>query len=227
MGGYWKDRFIRSITSLFENARRGRRKFTSYAQVYSVGGAIGQVRRNVFLLETVYRLDKDLHILEEKIEPKIPLAISPYTDLDLNSWRDKQSILEIRGEYGENQFRERFDQGDILFTAYSEGRLVGFVWLECPPVKGAGYPLENNEGYTYDGWTFSAYRGKHVFPALQQFIMDYVRLNRPDIHILITHVAVWNQPSLSGDQRAGYRVKRRELSIIFLGFHRKVYLRES
>ena len=218
---------IRILTSLFEHAGRGQRKYKSYTQVFGTWGAIRQLWRNVLLLEKVYRLDKDLLIREAKIEPKIPLFISPCRGIELNGWRDKQSILEIRGEYGLSQFKERFDKGDVLFTAFNEGHLAGFVWLEYPPVNGAGYLLKNDEGYTYDGWTFSCYRGMRVLPAIQQSIMDYVRGNRTDIHALVTHVALWNQPSLAGDLRAGYVVRRKELSLVFLGYHRKVFCRES
>ena len=58
-------------------------------------------------------------------------------------------------------------------------------------------------------------------PVLQQAAMNDVRKHRPDIHILVTHIATWNKPSLSGDQRAGYKITRMELSIVLFGYHRK------
>jgi hypothetical protein len=210
------------MNGLIENAERGRRKFASYAEQFGVGGAIRQVWRNVFLIETMCRLDKDLQVMEDKVEPKIPLVVKPYSKIDFDGWRDRPAILAIRGDYGLIQFKERFERGNIFFAAYSGDYFVGFVWLEFPPVIGAGYPLSDHEAYTYDGWTFEAYRGNRILPVIQQSIMDYVRMTRTDIQFLVTHVAARNQPSLSGDLRAGYRVGRKELALVFLGYHRKV-----
>ena len=141
------------------------------------------------------------------------------------NWPSKTKILEIRGEYGLDQFQKRFERGDLCFAAYSNSELVGFVWIEFPPGTEAGSPLLMEETYTYDGWTFEKYRGKRTLPIIQQAIMNYVRQQHKDIRKLVTHVATWNKASLSGDQRAGYSITQRELTIVIFGFHRKINLK--
>jgi hypothetical protein len=173
----------------------------------------------------MFRLEKELGLEEETATPKIPLKVVPMGNvLDLENWGGRRQIEGIRGEYGLAQFSERLERGDVLFNAYWEEEFVGFVWLELPPVIDAGYPLEENEAYTHDGWTFEKYRGKRALPFIQQAVFNYVRENHPEIQFIVTHVAAWNKPSLAGDQRAGYLITRRDLSVVIFGFHKKFAL---
>lgn len=213
------------IQKLVRNARQGRRKFVSLYRVHGFRKAVKQIWQNIFFIETVCRLEKDLNIPDDIVESVIPLKIEIIdSEFDLENWPGKKEILEIRGEYGLEQFRARLERGDLCFAAYSNGEFTGFVWLEFPPGVEAGYPLQPHEAYTYDGWTFEKYRGKRILSAIQQAIMVYVRTHHTNIRSLVTHVAVWNRPSLSGDQRAGYIIKRLERTIMILGIHRKQVL---
>jgi hypothetical protein len=216
---------LQSLTSPFRHAARGYYKLSSFISVYGFWGAVNRIWNNVFLVEKVHYMVKDLCTPEEKIIAKVPLDIIPYTNLDFDHWDGIQAILNLRGDYGITQFRERLARGDVFFPAYSDGKFAAFVWLECPPVKDVGYPLPMDEGYTHDAWTFDEFRGKGIFPVIQQAIFDYVRQNRPEIRKLITHVATWNKASTSGDTRAGYVIVRKDLSVVILGFHRKFPLR--
>ncbi|GAB4403091.1 MAG: hypothetical protein OHK003_30780 [Anaerolineales bacterium] len=210
---------------LVQNAAQGKRKFVSLYRVYGFETALQATWRNIFFIETVCRLEKDLAIPDSPLTPAIPLTIELLSSKDnLTTWTGKKEILALRGEYGMEQFHVRLQRGDLCFTACSEGGFAGFVWLEFPPGTEAGYPLQPHEAYTYDGWTFAAFRGKRVLPVIQQSIMAYVRAHHRDIRTLVTHVAVWNKPSLSGDQRAGYIIRRLERTFIILGVHRKQVL---
>jgi len=212
---------VYSLASPFRHAFRGYYKLTSFISIYGFWGAAKRIWSNVFLFETVHYMVKDLSTSEEKIVPKLPLKITPRTELDFDDWDGTQAILELRGEYGIAQFRERFARGDVFFPAYSGGKLAAFVWLEFPPVTDVGYSLSPDEGYTHDAWTFDEFRGKGFFPVIQQAIFDYVRINHSEIRRLITHVATWNKASTSGDTRAGYLIIRKDLSVVILGFHKK------
>lgn len=212
------------LSSPLRHIHRGIRKIESFVPIYGVRGTLKIIARNVLWVETVYRLEKDLQIPESKVEPQIPIVVIMFGDLDLSEWEGREQVQQIRGHYGLSQFRERLDRGDLLFSAYWESKFVGFVWLEFPPGVDAGYGLKNDEAYIYDSWTFEPYRGKRVSPTIQQTIFNYLRKKRPDIRHVITHVATWNKASLAGDQRAGYRITSRELSIVFWGYHRKFKL---
>ncbi|MFZ5884588.1 MAG: hypothetical protein ACOYYI_12485 [Chloroflexota bacterium] len=210
---------------LARNAAQGKRKFVSLYRAHGLWDALRAAWRNLFLIETVCRLEKDLAIPDFPVMPAVPLQIETLNSAsDLTTWQGRKEILALRGEYGMEQFHARLKRGDLCFTAYSEGGFAGFVWLEFPPGNEAGYPLQPHEAYTYDGWTFETFRGKRVLPVIQQSIMGYVRAHHANIRTLVTHVAVWNKPSLSGDQRAGYVLRRLERTVMILGVHRKQIL---
>lgn len=210
------------LQKLARNAALGRRKFISLYRAQGFREALRAAWRNVLLAETVCRLEKDLAVPDKPVLPAIPLTIETLNaKSDLTIWQGREEILALRGEFGLEQFQSRLRRGDLCFAAYAEGGLAGFVWLEFPPGNVAGYPLQPHEAYTYDGWTFESFRGKRILPAIQQTIMKYVRLHHPHIRTLVTHVAVWNKPSLSGDQRAGYVIRRLERTVMMLGVHRK------
>jgi hypothetical protein len=224
-GNLMQDKAEVIVHRLLRNAAQGKRKFISLYRVRGLGEALQATWRNVFFIETVCRLEKDLAIPDPPVMPAVPLHIETLSNAsDLTTWQGQKEILALRGEYGMQQFHARLKRGDLCFTACAEGRFAGFVWLEFPPGNEAGYPLQPHEAYTYDGWTFENFRGKRVLPAIQQAIMTYVRTYHRDIRTLVTHVAVWNKPSLSGDQRAGYIILRLERTFMILGVHRKQVL---
>jgi hypothetical protein len=213
------------ISALIEKFRSGLSKFQSLLPIYGFWATVRQLMLNIFLIEIVYRFDKDLHVMEEKVIPKIPLEINSLSGyVDFNQWGIQDEILKIRGIYGLEQFRARLAKGDVIFCAYSNAKFAGFIWLQAFPVKGAGYPLKDHEAYHIDGWVFEPYRGKAVLPALQQSVFDYLRVKFPKTRVLIGHAAAWNKPSIIGQQRAGLILVARELSLVFLGFHRKFRL---
>ena len=221
-------KFIASIKSPFSNALRGTKKVKSLVPIYGVMGTIRLLLRNVFWLERMYRLEMDLDVIKNKVEPKITLNIVVHEKgLDLSSWDGRREILEIRGNYGLIQFEERHQRGDLLVAAYWEERFVGFIWLELPPVEGAGYLLKKDEAYIFDVWTFEPYRGMRVLPALLQVSLNYIRVNNPRITTAIAHIALGNKPSIDGFARAGYNIQGVDLSLVFLGYHRKIRIRRS
>lgn len=213
------------LQKLIRNAGQGRRKFVSLYRAHGLGEAVGKTWNNVFFIETVCRLEKALGVPDEMVKPVIPLNIEVMDDaFNLGDWQGRAEILGIRGQYGIDQFHARLQRGDLCFAAYSNDEFTGFVWLDFPPGSEAGYPLQADEAYTYDGWTFEKFRGKRVLPVIQQAVMGHVRGHHKEINKLVTHVAVWNKPSLSGDQRAGYVIRRLERTVMILGFHRKLVL---
>ncbi|MBN1219968.1 MAG: hypothetical protein JXM69_13655 [Anaerolineae bacterium] len=193
----------------------------SLIQTYGFRKTLRIVAQNLLLFKRYYRLEKDLQMPEDRVEPGIPVNIVPIvSSLGLEE-KVKERIRALRGDYGLNQFKERFEWGDMLFIAYLENELVGFVWLGLPPVTNAGYALQNDEALTYDAWTFEPYRGQRVFPTIKQAISDYLIEKRPDIRYIVSHVHTKNKPSIAGNQRAGYTIASRELTVICLGYARR------
>jgi len=213
------------IGRIINNFHEGKRRFVSFFPIYGLWGTLKQIRKNIFLIEHICRLDKNVNIPDLRVDPRIPINIEVNSkDSNLKNWPGKKKILAIRGDYGLEQFEKRFENGDLCFMAYSNGEFVGFIWIEFPPVLRAGYTLEINEAYTYDGWTFEEFRGNRTMPVIQQAITNFVREKRTDIKNIVTHVAPWNKASLSGDQRAGYIITRIERIIIIMGIHKKQIL---
>ncbi len=216
------------LQKLINNAKQGKRKIDSFYPIYGFWETIRQVWKNVIQFEKYFRLDKELGKTVKPVMPKIPIRIEIIRrGFDLEKWTGKKELLEIRGEYGLEQFQKRIERGDLCFAGYSNRAFVGFVWIEFPPVTEAGYQLYTNEAYTYDGWTFEEYRGNRVLAVIHQAIMNWVRQNRRDLHKLVTHVAIWNKPSLAMDQRAGYVIVRQELSFVILGYHKKFVINRA
>lgn len=215
-----------SLTRTVGNFRRGKNKIESLLPLYGLIGTSKLIMKNTLWFERVYRLEKNLSTPEDQVNPKIPLQLMIFSgsDLDVDSWEGKKRIFEIRGEYGIAQFKERLARGDLLFIAQWQEKDVGFVWLEFPPGEDIGYSLSMDEAYTYDGWTYEEYRGNRALPFIQQGIMNYVRDSISNICTLVTHIAVWNGASISGDIRAGYVITRLELSVSIIGYHRKYFI---
>jgi RimJ/RimL family protein N-acetyltransferase len=216
------------IQELLNNFIQGKKKFSSLYKIYGFRETINLISKNILLIENVCRLDKDIAIPVRTVIPKIPLSVDHYSKgFDIDNWEGRKELLNLRGDYGLEVFRNRFERGDYLFVGYSEGEFVGYIWIEFPPVTESGYELEIFEAFTYDGWTFEKFRGKGIFAAIQQSIIKYVRECRPDIRNIVTHVATWNKASLSGDQRAGYKIVGIERTIVLFGIHRKQRLNKK
>ena len=148
------------MSSLFRHTVQGWGKIRSLVPLYGLWGTFKIVVKNILWVERMCRLEKNLGVLENPIQLRIALKIVPYVnDLQFKRLEDRSEILTIRGNYGLQQFRKRFERGDIMFAAYREDKFVGFVWIEFPPVNDAGYSLEEGEAYTYDGWTFECIVG--------------------------------------------------------------------
>jgi hypothetical protein len=203
-------------------------KFIGIIPYYGFIGALGQIIKNLLWFEIMYRFCKDLRVVEEKkIQAKIPIRIVQFgQDLDLDRWDGKQEILKIRGDYGLNQFRERLDEGDILFCAYSGVYLAGFLWLNSSNYMHSGITLNTDENYHMDGWVFHEYRGNNILAVMQQAVAYFVRKERPNIRYLVSHGAAWNKATLSGQQKAGMIPVARELSVSFLGYNKKFKLND-
>jgi len=202
------------------------RKILSLVPIIGLRATLKESFPHLLWIEKVHRLEKDLQIPEEETEPRIPTEVVATSGRLSPDWGGEEEIRRIRGGFGCDQFKVRLKRGDILFCGYSGGNFVGFIWLKMPPVSGAGSKLGDDEAYMIDGWVFEPYRGKRLLSTLQQAVFNYVRKERPDIRTIVSHAATWHKVSLAGQQRAGFVITARELSLVFFGY-RKNWTLES
>ncbi len=221
------DKFKRIPAGLYRNALQGFRKVKALIPIYGVIGTLKIVVKNILWVEVMYRFEKNVSNEKLTVTPKIPLTITVYSSRDeVHQIKGWQEIFKIRGEYGLEQFNKRLGRGDLCFAAYTDEQFTGYLWIEFPPaISEAGYKLAANECYQFDGWTFKKYRGNRVIPFIVQEVNKYLRENRSDINNIVSHVAVWNNSSLAVGQRMEHKITRRELSIIFLGYHTRLRLK--
>jgi len=204
---------------LFAQIIRGIRKTRSFFPVYGVRGTLKMALHDTLSMERVYRMEKRLDRGEYQLETKIPITIRTMSgELSLTK-AEADKVRGIRGDYGIEQFEERLARGDIMFGAYHEEQLTGFVWLEYPPVRTAGCKVPDDMAFTYDAWTFEEFRGNRIFPAIQQAIFHHLREHNPEVKRVLTQVATWNKASAYADQSAGYIIVGLEWSVIVLGYN--------
>jgi hypothetical protein len=210
-----------------EYIQNGYLKFSTYNKMYGFIKAISIMFKYVLHIEKAYFLEVDLIPPRTAPVAKIPLDIRYYSqDFDIDSWEFKNKIFDIRGEYGLCQFKERLSNGSIFVCAYHDGNLAGFYWGSFPPVRDAGYKLNSDCVYGLDCFVFEECRGKGVHPVLHYALQSNLKEQHPEIKRLVSHVATWNKKSYRGNLFAGCKITKLDLSIVFLGFHKKFTLKE-
>lgn len=212
----------RQRAGFLSQIKRGIRKIRSSVSVLGFAPTLKMTIHNIFSVELFYRMEKRLFTPEYKLTAKIPLTIKEMRGEMTLAPEDIKKVTGIRGKYGIEQFEERLAGGESMFGAYHEGELAAFVWIEYPPVSSAGCIVPDNMAFTYDAWTFDEFRGKRIFPVIQQRIFQHLRSHHPDITQVLTQVAAWNKSSSCADQSAGYIITGIELSVIFCGYNRRL-----
>ena len=61
---------------IFKQAGLWVREVVSLVPIYGLRGALRQSFEHVLWIETTYRLEKDLRIVEEPAEPRIPIRVT-------------------------------------------------------------------------------------------------------------------------------------------------------
>ena len=119
----------------------------------------------------------------------------------------------------------RLSYGYMLLYACIDESLAGFMWLAASDSFEAGYRMEAHEKYYLDALTFPQFRGRGIFPKLIQYLAGTLRDTASSVDNLVAHAVRVNKAAIAAQRKAGMRIAELEVSIVFLGFHRKYRLR--
>lgn len=145
-----------------------------------------------------------------------------YRVLDTPAWAQQSHTGHITDRY---LFQKRLERGEQCWTAQQDGRIVSYCWatrdaVEIGEIRGLVRP-RSDEIYLYDALTFAEYRGRNLYPALLQRILEHSRedgLRRALIFVLSDNVA-----SIRGVEKAGFKAFQRVTYLTLLGFSRYTY----
>ncbi len=145
-----------------------------------------------------------------------------YLVLDAAAWATQPQTGHITDRH---LFQARLDRSEEFWTAQHDTRIVSYCWatnaaVEIGEIRSIIQPRAD-EIYLYDAFTFTEYRGRNLYPALLQRILQHSReagLRRALIFVLSDNIA-----SIRGVEKAGFREFQRVTYNSLLGFNRYTY----
>ena len=145
-----------------------------------------------------------------------------YPILDTAAWAQQPNKGHITDRH---LFQARLDRGEQFWTAQQDDRIVSYIWatkasVEIGEIYAVVRPRED-EIYLYDAFTFDAYRGRNLYPAVLQQILVHGRktgLRRALIFVLSDNIA-----SIRGVKKAGFKEFQRVTYSTTFGFGRYRY----
>lgn len=160
-----------------------------------------------------------------KAAPPLPCVARLAVDfhrLDMAAWAVQPNTTHMPDRH---LFSARLERGEHFWTAQHNSTIVSYCWATRDPVEiGEIHSVMSPRGdelYLYDAFTFAAYRGYSLYPALLQRMLDYSRemgFRRALIFVLSDNVA-----SIRGVQKAGFREFQRVTYRNVFGFARYAY----
>ncbi|GIX46565.1 MAG: hypothetical protein KatS3mg131_0776 [Candidatus Tectimicrobiota bacterium] len=166
------------------------------------------VRKTLCLFEVV--------LPQAQLPPCTPQLAVTFRCLDAAAWAAQPHTEHIPDRH---LFAARLERGEQFWTAQLQEKIVAYCWAAQRPVdigeiRRVIHP-RHGEVYLYDAFTFAAYRGRNLYPALLQHILQASRaqgLQRALIFVLSDNTA-----SIRGVQKAGFREFQRVVYTRFLG----------
>jgi hypothetical protein len=151
---------------------------------------------------------KDLREPLVPVEAKLPITIAQATAPDAAEmaamWRaDDPDDRDADAE--EAVFRGRLRDGSLCLVARVDGRIVAFDWIRRWKAAGpVGVPMlfADDEVYTTDAYTASAWRGHRIHPALNHAVLH--RAQSDGHRIAYTMARADNAQSLPTLRRMGW-----------------------
>jgi RimJ/RimL family protein N-acetyltransferase len=100
----------------------------------------------------------------------------------------------------------RLDRGDLCFTTWEEGRLVGGVWVRFDRMWVSELdrflPLREGDAYGYDSFTDPAHRGRGAATARAEALIRH--LQDRGYRRLVAYVAAGNMAGRAAVERLGF-----------------------
>ena len=166
-----------------------------------------------------------LFAVELKIDPLPPCVARlevTYRALDTAAWAKQPHTSHLTDRY---LFQARLDRDEQFWTAQLDNRIVSYCWATRDPVEIGEIRCRIHprvdEIYFYDAFTFPEYRGRNLYPALLQRMLEHSRevgLRRALIFVLSDNMA-----SIRGVEKAGFKEFQRVTYCTFLGLGRYLY----
>jgi GNAT superfamily N-acetyltransferase len=145
-----------------------------------------------------------------------------YQVLDDAAWRAQRNIEHITDR---RLFQSRLERGEQFWTAQLDGKIISYCWATDAPVEIGELRRviapRRGEIYLYDAFTFPAYRGQNLYPAILNRILLHSR--QQDLQRALIFVLDDNVASIRGVQKAGFCEFQRVTYCNLLGFGRYSY----
>lgn len=145
-----------------------------------------------------------------------------YGAIDAAAWAKQPYTSHIPERY---LFQARLERREQFWTAQLNNRIVSYCWATREPVEIGEIRCRihprADEIYFYDAFTFAEYRGRNLYPALLQRMLEHSRndgLRRALIFVISDNVA-----SIRGVEKAGFKEFQRVTYSSLLGFGRYTY----
>jgi hypothetical protein len=143
-------------------------------------------------------------------DPRNTPSVAADLDVEFSTAPDAiDTILRDRASYNveskhEKIFRKALSEGETCFTAWSNGALAFYGWVqfrERRPGGGMRLPLPPSSAFIYRCFTRAEFRGKKIYPAAISNLLPDLAANGID-NVFIDH-ATNNVPSAKGISRLG------------------------
>ncbi len=121
-----------------------------------------------------------LVILEHDLPPEVhKMKLPGHVEMKLLTSDDIGAYLDARPEGIEEDIRGRLEEGQICFTAWQEGSVVGAVWA----ATGRAYveyvdceiELDADQVYVYNAFTRLSHRGQQIARERGLFVAQYLQ----------------------------------------------------
>jgi GNAT superfamily N-acetyltransferase len=149
-----------------------------------------------------------LVILEHDLPPEVQnMKLPGHVEMRLLTLDDIDAYLDARPEGIRGDIRGRLQHGQICFTAWQEGSVVGAVWA----ATGQAYieyvdcsiALDPDQVYVYNAFTRLSHRGQHIARERALFVAQY--LQRAGYRKLLGAVMPENKAALRAPNDVGAR----------------------
>jgi RimJ/RimL family protein N-acetyltransferase len=163
-----------------------------------------RIARDSFGTGRAIVLKNTLTGLVERLPAAPGLVIRQMNESDLERFREPESLLAERRIV---DFAARLKSGRRAFLALCGGQVGGYGWLsrqtEIDVLCGIEISPGEDEGYTYDGFIFPAFRHRGIYPQLLCSSLDW--LQRAGCRRVYSIVFSDNTPSLTAHSQVGFR----------------------
>ena len=180
------------------------------ARAYRRYGAIGTFRRIPMLFDRIF---ERRHIIFLYNKGKSALMALPegvkferFTKESNIPLPFAQELVEEEGDVAVRRMLELFDKGACFWLIFHEREVVGFWWtIRASNLNRWFIDLLDEDVVLFNSYTFRAWRGKHISPAVAEAIVAQETSKAGRAYI---DIAAWNKASLKSIAKTGFEQVR-------------------